>query len=103
MLETVHKSFEGFTKKQVDKAIEARRLQATLAHPTDKELKNMIIKGSIRNCDVKVQDVTNTHATHPSQRQQSGTAQSRAHRPAAPRTRTARPTARQQQQQTIAL
>ena len=59
MLQTVDRRFKGFTKKQIDKALKAKRLQATLAHPTEKELKNMIIKGSTRNCDVQVQDVTN--------------------------------------------
>ena len=44
MLETTHKRFDRFTKKQVDKVLKARRLQAALAHPTDKQLKKMIVK-----------------------------------------------------------
>ena len=45
-----------------EKALEARRLQASLAHPTDTEMKDLIIKGSIENCNVQVQDVTNARA-----------------------------------------
>ena len=60
MLETFCKRFDGYTKQQVEKALEARKLQAALAHPTDKQMKDLIIKGSIKNCDVQVQDVTNT-------------------------------------------
>ena len=61
MLETFCKGFVGYTKKQFEKALEARRLQAVLAHPTDMEMNDLIIKGSIKNCNVQVQDVTNAH------------------------------------------
>ena len=35
MVQTVRQNFEGYTKKQVEKAIAARKLQAMMAHPSD--------------------------------------------------------------------
>mmetsp|Transcript_4507 Transcript_4507/g.6406 ORF Transcript_4507/g.6406 Transcript_4507/m.6406 type:complete len:231 (-) Transcript_4507:100-792(-) len=40
MVQTVRGNFEGFTKKEVEKAIQARRLQAMMAHPSDAEFKS---------------------------------------------------------------
>lgn len=60
MLESICKCFDEFTNKQANKDLEARRLQTKLAHPTDKQLKKMIIDGDIKNCDTQVQDVANT-------------------------------------------
>ena len=42
MLETVRANFEGYTKKQVERAILARRLQSMLAHPPDEKLKELV-------------------------------------------------------------
>ena len=35
MLATVRKNYEGYTERQVKKAILARRLQGMVTHPTD--------------------------------------------------------------------
>ena len=59
MLETLQKNFEGFTKKQVKKAILAREAQAMVAHPPDEKFKQMVSHESLRNCSVKVDDITN--------------------------------------------
>ena len=59
MLGTVRKNFEGFTKKQVKKAILARKAQAMVAHPPDEKFKQMVSYESLRNCNVKVDDITN--------------------------------------------
>ena len=59
MLETVRKNFEGFTKKQVKKAILAREAQAMIAHPPDEKFKQMINHESTKNCNVKVEDNNN--------------------------------------------
>ena len=60
MIETAQKNFEGFTKKQVKKAILAREAQVMVAHPPDEKLKQMVGHESLRNCNVKVDDITNT-------------------------------------------
>ena len=49
MLETVCQNYEGFMKTQVQKAILARKTQAMVAHPTDKEFKQMVSSGLLKN------------------------------------------------------
>ena len=61
MLETVRKNFEGYTKKQVERAILARKTQAMVPHPPDEKFKQMVNHESFKNCNVKVEDITNAH------------------------------------------
>ena len=42
MLETVKANFEGYTKKQVERSVLARRLQSMLAHPPDEKFKELV-------------------------------------------------------------
>ena len=58
MLKTVRENFEGYTKKQVGKAILARKVQAMVEHPPDKKFKQMVSHGNLSNCNVTVEDVT---------------------------------------------
>ena len=44
--QTVQKNFEGFTRRQVKKAILARKQQAMLGHPSDQKLKQMVSRAS---------------------------------------------------------
>ena len=62
MLETVRENFEGYTKKQVEKAILARKAQAMVGHPPDEKFKQMVSHGNLSNCNVTVKDVTNARA-----------------------------------------
>ena len=57
LLQTVHKNFEGFTKKQVEKALLACNVQAMVGHPSD-----MVSSPSMKNCPVDPVDVTNSLA-----------------------------------------
>ena len=59
MLETVRKNFEGYTKKQVKKAILAREAQAMVSYPLDDKFKQMVSHENLRSCNVKVEDITN--------------------------------------------
>ena len=43
MVMTGQKNYEGYTKHEVKKAIEARKLQAMLGHPSQRNLKWCII------------------------------------------------------------
>ena len=52
----------GSQRSKSRRALVARKLQAALDNPINKQLKGLIIKGSIRNCNVQVQDVTNARA-----------------------------------------
>jgi len=47
LLQTVRKNFEGFTKKQVEKALLARNVQAMVGHPSDGEFNQMVSFPSI--------------------------------------------------------
>ena len=60
MFETVQANFKGFTRKQVEKAILARRMQSMVAYPSDEAFKQLVNTKSLVNSGVTVQDVTNT-------------------------------------------
>jgi len=62
MLETVRKNMEGFTKRQLDKAVLARKAQAMVAHPPDEKFKQMVSRGSLKNCKVQIQDISNARS-----------------------------------------
>ena len=62
MLETVQKNLEGYTKREVKKAILACEAQAMVAHPPDDKFKQMVSHENLRNCSVKVKDITNARA-----------------------------------------
>ena len=57
LLNTVRDNFEGYTKRQIQKAIEARKLQAKLAYPTDEKLMEMVSGSGFKNCDTTASDV----------------------------------------------
>ena len=50
LLQTVRKNFEGFTKKQAEKALLARNVQAMVGHPSDGEFNQMVSSPSMKNC-----------------------------------------------------
>ena len=62
MVNTVRKNFEGFTRKQVEKAVLAREVQAMVAVPTEAEFKKMVSSKSLSDCPVTVDDVANARA-----------------------------------------
>ena len=62
MLETVRENFGGYTKKQVEKAILARKAQTMVGHPPDEKFKQMVSHGNLSNCNVTVEDATNARA-----------------------------------------
>ena len=56
MVETVHRNYEGFTKKEVEKAIGARHLQGMLGNPSDQDFLAMVCTNSIQNCNFTIDD-----------------------------------------------
>ena len=62
MIETVRKNFEGFTKRQVEEAILARKIQAMVAHPTNEVFKQMVSSKSLKNSKVTVEAISNARA-----------------------------------------
>ena len=61
MVMTGQKNYEGYTKHEVKKAIEARKLQAMLGHPSQRNFEEMVHHNLISNCPVSKNDVTNAY------------------------------------------
>ena len=59
MVTTVWENLEGYTRHEIEKAKEARRLQGMIGNPTEKELEGMVREKLIANCPVTVLDVHN--------------------------------------------
>jgi len=62
LLQTVRKNFEGFTKKQAEKALLACNVQVMVDHPSDGEFNQMVSSPSMKNCPVDPVDVTTSLA-----------------------------------------
>ena len=61
MVTMVWGHLEGYTRHEIEKAQEARRLQGMIGNPTEKELVGMVREKRIANCPVTVQDVHNAN------------------------------------------
>jgi hypothetical protein len=61
-VQTVRGNYEGHTKKDVMQAKEARRAQAMIGNPREKDFKGMVSGNMIKNCPVTTTDITNALA-----------------------------------------
>ena len=52
---------EGYTKRQVEGAIEACHLQAVLGDPSRKDFEGMVQANLIANCPVAPENISHTH------------------------------------------
>jgi hypothetical protein len=59
LVQKVRRNYEGYTKKEVLQAKEARRLQAMLGNPSEKDFKGMVSSNIIPNCPITLSNVTN--------------------------------------------
>ena len=57
----VRENFKGYTKKQVEGAIEACHLQAMLGHHSRKDFKDMVSANSVTNCPVTPENISSAH------------------------------------------
>jgi hypothetical protein len=64
LVETVRGNFEGFTKNEVLRAKQARRAQAMMGNPSEKDYKGVVSNHLISNCPITVTDITNSRAIH---------------------------------------
>jgi hypothetical protein len=60
-LQTVRRNIEGFTRRKVKEAQKARKVQAMLGHPTDRDFLGMVRGSMISNCPVTANAVTKAH------------------------------------------
>jgi hypothetical protein len=61
LVNTVRGNFEEYTRKEIKRAREARRIQGMIANPTEREFSAMVCEKLLANCPVTVQDVNNAH------------------------------------------
>jgi hypothetical protein len=61
LVNTVRGNFEGYTRKEIERAREARHIQGMIANPTEREFSAMMHEKLLANCPVTVQDVNNAH------------------------------------------
>ena len=61
-IQTVRGNYEGYTKREVVKTKEARRAQAMMGNPSEKDYKGMVSNNLIPNCPVSSADITNARA-----------------------------------------
>jgi hypothetical protein len=62
LVQTVRGNYEGYTKREILKAKEARRAQAMLGNPSESDYRGMVSNNAIANCPVSSSDVTNARA-----------------------------------------
>jgi hypothetical protein len=62
LVQTVRGNYEGYTKREVLKAKEARRAQAMMGNPSKADYKGMVSHNLIPNCPVASSDITNARA-----------------------------------------
>jgi hypothetical protein len=60
-VQTVQGNMEGFTNREVEEARKARKAQAMLGHPTDRDFLGMVRGGMISNCPMTANAVNNAH------------------------------------------
>ena len=61
LVNTVADNYEGYTKREVVKAHEARRFQRMVGCPSDRDFQGMVREKLIANCPVTVNDVHNAN------------------------------------------
>ena len=62
LVQMVRGNYEGYTKREVLKAKEARRAQAMMGNPSEADYKGMVSHNLIPNCPVTSSDITNAKA-----------------------------------------
>ncbi len=62
LVQTVRQNYEGYTKRKVLQAKEARRVMGMITNPSERDFKNMVRGNLINSCPVTSDDVTNGHA-----------------------------------------
>jgi hypothetical protein len=61
MVNTIKENREGFTRRELDRAKEARCALALVGYPPPKDVMNMVRSDMIKNCPISPTDITNAH------------------------------------------
>jgi hypothetical protein len=62
LAQMVQGNYEGYMKREVLKAKEARRAQAMMENPSEKDYKTMVSNNLIQECPITSMDITNARA-----------------------------------------
>ncbi len=62
MIQTIRQHYEGFTKREVQDAIAARKAQTMTGHLTDAQFLEMVRNETIKNCPIKPKHITNARS-----------------------------------------
>ena len=58
----MRQSYEGYTKKQVQGVILARKYSVLIRHPSERDLKYLVSSQNLYECPLTIYDVKNAHA-----------------------------------------
>ena len=61
VVKTIRENYEGFTKKQVQRANEARHIMLMTGVPTERAFEIMVRLNQLQDCPVNIDDVKNAH------------------------------------------
>jgi hypothetical protein len=61
---TIHKNFDGFTKKQIQRAQEARRLMLMMGVPSERAFQSMVHLNQLKNCPITHDDIKVAHTIY---------------------------------------
>ena len=59
-IHTVRKNYEGFAKRDVERAVLARNSEVLIGHPSERDLK-YLVSINLNDCPVTIPDVNNAH------------------------------------------
>jgi hypothetical protein len=57
LVETVKENQEGFSKRQIDQALQARELQSVLGNPSTHDMKAIVQSNQLANCPITIDDI----------------------------------------------
>ena len=60
LVQTVRKNYEGFTKRDVERAVLASEATGLIGHPSERDLK-YLVSINLNDCPVTIPDVNNAH------------------------------------------
>jgi hypothetical protein len=60
-VQTVRRNYEGFTKKQVQRATLARRIMGMIGAPTEREYQGLVRINFLQDCPITPSDIANAH------------------------------------------
>jgi hypothetical protein len=64
MAQTIRQHYERFMNRKVQDAIQARKTQAMIGHPTDAQLKHMVSNRLLKKIPLKPDHITNAHSIY---------------------------------------